>query len=398
MKQTLAYIAPVSTIAECEISVDTLDAAKDLHEAGKYYESVRGFLDGLNYKRDLRSKYGNVLDTKFCIPHGSVQINIEIENDEFRIYTDFLRLPQDSARRVAMLRAIGELNSRRLMLARVVKMGDNLRIEYHCPIEQTHTHKLYGLVNNICYVADRYDDELCDKFGAERITKPQTTPYADADVDRIYESLQQTGRYAIDTAMELTKERNHTGAWLMMSTIFFQFMYFARPKGMLIVDADKALSDLDDKLPTSEQVVRAIRQLEELMGRSKDELSRGLYDAHILMHQKNRASLQEIQEILEKGYEEATQSIQSGNYERVVLRLLHIIYRAYAHNVMPPQIDRLLVAALQDASAKPIEMGANILYKAVGKIMAAPSLDALGSVGGTSLWDKVQAFFKSLFN
>lgn len=397
MKQALAFIPPVVPAAECQLCVDTLDAAKDMHEAGKYAESVRGFVDGLG--RKLRSQYGNALGTTFRIPHGSAVINIEMTDDEFRVYTDFLRLPADTGRRVAMLRAVGELNARRLMLARVVKNGDDLRIEYHCPIAQTNTHKLYSLVNNICYVADRYDDELCDKFGAERITEPQTTPYAPADVERIYKALQKTGRYAIDTALEQTKERNHLLAWLMMSIAFFQFIYYADPKGMLAVEADKALTDLDDKLPTSEQVARAIRQLEELMGRSKEELAGSLYEAHILITQKNRASLQDIQESFEKGIEEATQSIQSGNYERVVLRLLHIIYRAYAHNVMPPQIDRVLVTALQDASAMPVEMAAHILYQGVRRIMEASSLQALGSASsGKSIWSKVVDVLKSLFS
>lgn len=397
MKQTLAFIPQIVPVPDCQLCVDTLDAAKELHSQGKYAESVRLFIDGLG--RNLRSKYGNALGTKFRIPHGSATINIELTDDEFLIYTDFLRLPSEPAKRVAMLRAVGELNARRLMLARVVKQEDDLRIEYHCPIDQTHTHKLYGLVNNICYVADRYGDELCERFGAEYITKPQISPYTASDVERIYKALQETGRYAIDTSLELTKDRNHIGAWLMMSTIFFQFVYYADPKGMLLVEADKALSDLDDKLPTSEQVTRAIRQLEEIMGRSKEELAKGLYEAQVLMTQKNRASLQEIQESFEKGYEEATQSIQSGNYERVVLRLLHIIYRAYSHNVIPPQIDRVLVAALQDASRMATEMSAHILYQSVSKVMNAKSLQTLGgSTSGPSIWNKVRELFKSLFN
>ncbi|MDO4706915.1 MAG: hypothetical protein Q4A61_00640 [Porphyromonadaceae bacterium] len=396
MKQALTFVPPVGSACECQLCVDTLDSAKELHYEGKYLQSILLFIDGLG--RNLRSQYGDAVERKFSIPHGSVLINIELTDSEFYIYTDFLRLPVDSGKRVAMLRAVGELNSRRLMLARVVKSGDNLRIEYHCPLEQTHTYKLYGVVNNICYVADRYDDELCLKFGAERITVPQTKLYSAEEVDRIYDALQRTGRYAIDTAQELTKERNHMGAWLMMSTVFFQFIYYADPKGMLAVEVDKALTDLDDKLPTSEQVTRAIRLLEELMRRDKGELAKGLYEAHVLMTQKNRASLQDIQEGMEKGYEEATQSIQSGSYERVVLRLLHVIYRAYNHNIIPPQIDKTLVIALQATSDTSIDMAAHILYRAVDRIVKASSLESVEIVEEQSLWSKVRGLFKRFFN
>ncbi len=50
-------------------------------------------------------------------------------------------------------------------------------MEYVCPLSQSHPHKLYFILRNICHIGDRYDDEFCAKFGAKRSYEPQVTPY-----------------------------------------------------------------------------------------------------------------------------------------------------------------------------------------------------------------------------
>lgn len=398
MKQTIPYIAPLVPHPQSSLRIDLLDEAKELYDSERYTEGLLRFLDGL--KDDLRGKYANPRGTSFSIPHDSWVIDIEFVEEEFRLKVDFLRLPQDSGKRLAILRQAGEMNLRRLMLARFVKHNDRLLIEYHCPISQTHPHKLYALIQNVCYVASRYGDELISKFNAERFTTPQITPYTPEQIQSIYAALQETGRYAIDTARELSQERNHIGAWLLMSTVFFQFVYYADPKGMLLLDIDKALTDLDDKLPTSEQVVRAIRALEELMSRTPEQLARGLYSTHTLISMRSRASLQDVQESLEKGYEEATQSIQSENYEQVICRLLHIIYRLYTHSHVPQKVDEMLSSALEKASGRPIAQACVILYSSIESIMNGTLGDPLDADEDQhrSIGSRILDFIKSLFN
>ena len=61
-------------------------------------------------------------------------------------------------------------------LPRFRKEGDKLKMEYVCPLSQSHPHKLYFILRNICHIGDRYDDEFCAKFGAKRSYEPQVTP------------------------------------------------------------------------------------------------------------------------------------------------------------------------------------------------------------------------------
>lgn len=366
MKQTLAFIPPIIPSTESPLSVEVLDEAKELYEAGKYKEAILRFLDGVDV--DIRKQFGNPQETSFVIPHGAIQVKIDIDDSQLTVSIDFLELPQGEGR-VAMMRQMVELNTRRLMLAHFVKRGDRMIIEYSCPLRETHPYKLYGLFNNFCHVGNEFSNEFSSKFGAKPLSQAQTTPYSHQDIERIHTAIQETGRYTLDTIKEYSLERNHTAAWIIASVWYLQFLYYAQPKGELYSEIDKALDDLDDDLPTSEQVIRASRQLEELMSRSTDQLALGLYYTKTFMSVKRRSSLQIIQENIEKGFEEATQSIQSGNFERAAIRMWHVIYRAYHHHDMQDDINHIFATALELSGGKPVEEGAKILYQAVSKIM-----------------------------
>lgn len=366
MKQVPIFIPPIISSTASTVSVDTLEQAEELHEQGRHIKAIHKFLDGLH--PEVRKKYGSADGRIFEIPHGSVVIRVELTDDTFSISTDYLRLPTDE-RRQPMMRQVLDLNTRRLMLTRFVCRDNILRLEYHCPLTDTHPYKLYSLVGNICFVANRHDDEFISKFGAERVVTPQVRPYSEESVRRLHSALQETGRYALDTVKEFTNERNHNGAWAVISTCFLQFLYYASPKGMLYLDVDKALTELDDNLPTSEQVIRAVATLEELMSRSPEELAKDMYYAEILSSDNNASTLPVIKDNFEKAYEDATTAVEHGNFERATVRLLHAIYRLYHHYDMQEDVNAVLVEALRTASAQPVEVGGKTLYLTVKNIM-----------------------------
>ena len=86
-----------------------------------------------------------------------------------------------------MLRQVADLTLNRLLLPRFRKEGDRLRMEYVCPLAQSHPHKIYFVLRNICHVGDRYDDEFCTKFGARtllRAAASRPTPAEEVRPDR----------------------------------------------------------------------------------------------------------------------------------------------------------------------------------------------------------------------
>lgn len=363
MKQALTYFAPIQAHKQTYMKVETLDKSKEIYDEGKHLESLHMFLDGLGVDR---KKYGNPEGTRFSIPHGSIVLDIEIEGDTFKIGTDFLRIPQEN--RIPMIRQVLQMNLEDLMLARFICRGDILRIEYSCPISLINTYKLYPLVRNICNTADEYDDIFCQEFGAERVYTPIITRYPDAELRRVYDAIQQIGREGIERVRELTDDRRHLMAWFMISATFIQIYHVAQPKGCLDADINKALVALDEQLPDSELVPRAVKTLEEILSRSYESIVADIYEAEMIISAKRRSSLKLLQNMTSNAYEAAAQAGQSGDYDAVYARLIHILYNAMRIMDMQDDLATVIESALKASSGKPIEEAALILYRAVDSI------------------------------
>lgn len=365
MKQTFTFISPVVDSTQSPVRTEAYEQSVDLYNQGEYVQAFHSLLDYLN--TDFRTKYGNADGTEFHIPHGSILVHIRIADGFFCIDADFLNLPEKG--RVAMLRQVADLNLNKLLLPRFVKDGDKLRMEYTCPLSQSHPHKMYFVLQNICHVGDKYDDEFCTKFGAVRCYEPQVIPYPQEEIDRIYEGIQTLGRETLEALKEYSVDRRYGYSWNVLDTTFYQISYFAHPQGQLLNDLDKAVNDMDADLPTEEVVAKGRAFLEKLLAVPKEKLVEDLYFVDMLVSTKHRSSLKNMQENFANVYKEATEAIQSENYERSAVRLLYIFYEAYFYNDVQNDINAIIAKALKKAGNQSVEKASEILYDAMDKIM-----------------------------
>lgn len=124
---------------------DLYEKSIDLYGEDKYVEAFHTLLDHLN--PEFRTKYGNTEGTEFHLPHGSIVVNVRIDDKMMYIDADFLNLPEKG--RVAMLRQVADMNINRLLLPRFTKEGDRLKMEYHCLLSESHPHKIVTILQNI---------------------------------------------------------------------------------------------------------------------------------------------------------------------------------------------------------------------------------------------------------
>lgn len=365
MKYVLNFFPPVKKSTQSSVQTDAYDLSVDLFNQNNYKEAFHSLLDYLN--PDFRKKYGNDSGTEFHIPHGSILVHILITESGFKISADFLTLPEKG--RIAMLRQVAELNTNNLLLPRFVKEGDSLKMEYCCSLAMSHPYKMYFVLQNICHIGDKYDDEFCTKFGALRCNEPQVTPYPQEEVDRIYESVQTICRETLDVVKESEAQRRYGYSWNLIDTALYQISYFASPQGQLSNDLDKAVNDMDAELPITELLTKGKAFLEKLIARPKEALAADLYFSDTLVSTKRRSSLKNVQENFASVYAEATEAMQTGNCERSAVRLLNTFYEAYFYNDMQDDINVIIANALQKAGGKSVEEASEILYKAMDKIM-----------------------------
>lgn len=363
MKTTHPFVAPVLGSTQSKVNMEAYEQAIDQYNEGNYLGAFYQLLDHLN--PEFRTKYGNANGTEFHIPHGSILVHIRIADDRLHISADFLILPEKG--RVAMLRQVADLNINRLMLPRFRKEDDRLMMEYACPLSQSHPHKLYFILRNICHVGDRYDDEFCTKFGAQRSYEPQVTPYPEEEVTRIYEAVRQTCRETLDAVKEYETERKYGYSWNVIDIALYKIAYFAHPQGQLLNDLDKAVDDMDKELPVAELVAKGKAFLERLLAMPREEMARDLYLVDTLVSTKRRSSLNNVQENFKEVYQEATEAIESENFERSTVRILYKFYEMYYYNDVQDDLNAVVAGALGKSAGKTMEEASEILYEALEK-------------------------------
>ncbi len=311
MKQSFPYIPTAADQQLVYTDGETMKEAVEAFENHDYLKSLQLLVDALD--GDFAERYGNADGTSFSIPHGSIVVHIRITADALHITADFLKLPQKG--RVAMLRCIAEMNINNLMLARFVKKGDFLQMEYSCPITDTHPHKIYAVIHNICAVGDHYDDELCTRFNAERCYTPRITPYTPEEVDAVYAGLHTVGEQALNAAAEYCSKRNYIYAWSVVAGAIQQFRFFANPQGQLINEIEKAVEAMNDERPLEELVSRGTTFLRKLLDMPKDYLAKDLYSVEMMVSLKAHSPLQSVQEDFEMLHEGVTEAMQRKDYD-----------------------------------------------------------------------------------
>ena len=194
MKQALTFTPPILSSTESKLNVEAFDASVEAFENHEYLKSFYALLDYIN--GDFRTKYGNVQGNEFHIPHGSIIVNIKLDEEKLSITAPFVALPEKG--RIPLLRQVAGLNFNAMDLATIYLRDNRLSFEYSCPIQLINPYKIYYILQEICCTGDKYDDEFETKFGAQRIYEPKTTPYDTASLENIYQAVQISCKECLD--------------------------------------------------------------------------------------------------------------------------------------------------------------------------------------------------------
>lgn len=241
MKQTLTFNPSTIASTASKLNVEAFDVSVEAFENQEYLKSFYALLDYIN--GDFRTKYGNVQGSEFNIPHGSIVVNIKLDDEKLTITAPFVALPEKG--RIPVLRQVAGLNFNAMDLAMIFLKGDQLYFEYSCPIQLINPYKIYYILEEICRTGDKYDDEFETKFDAKRIYEPKIQPYDDATLENIYNALQLSCKECLDAVKYFESSRKYGFVWNIVQTTLLKFMYFANPQGQLLNDMQKAIREMD---------------------------------------------------------------------------------------------------------------------------------------------------------
>ena len=366
MKQTLTFNVSLIRSTASKLYVDAFDSSKTAFDNKEYLKSFHYLLDYIN--PSLRQKYGNAQGTEFSIPHGSIVVNIKIENDELKVTAPFLKIPEKN--RVPLLRQTAVLNFRFIDLAKIELKDERLQFIYTCPLGLVDPFKMYYVLREICSTGDEYDDEFSTKFGAERIYEPRIVPYNAKTIDDVYNVVQHSCKECNEGLKYFEGERKYGFAWNIVACTLLKILYYAHPQGQLLNDLNKTIKDLDrEDIPLPEVVAIGKKQVERIQNMTKEQLAGYLYFVEIFVSDKRRSSLSNIQENFKNAYEKAALYMSQADYMACAVMIIYQFYNMYYYNDVQDDVNDLVVYAMTQSSGKSWEEAAEILYKAMDNIM-----------------------------
>ena len=144
------------------------------------------------------------------------------------------------------------------------------------------------------------------------------------------------------------------------------------PDGLVVFDAKGRITRMNKAALTllgMEAPAKGKAFLERLLAMPREEMARDLYLVDTLVSTKRRSSLNNVQENFKEVYQEATEAIESENFERSTVRILYKFYEMYYYNDVQDDLNAVVAGALGKSAGKTMEEASEILYEALEKIM-----------------------------
>lgn len=349
-----------------KFNIPAWDMCWKAYEDKQYARSIELLFDYIN--PELNKKYRSPDKKSYKIPHGSINVEIQIDDKKIFVKAPFLYVPRENT--VPLLRQITEINFNELCLAQIFLRENSLIFEYGCKIHESNPHKLHAVFKEICIAGDKYDDKFISYFGASHITKPEIKPFKQERAEICHKIVSDIIREAFKYVSYFENNRYFGSAWSTLASTMRQIDYYAHPQGQLRNELEQAIADMHtNKLNVSEIVVRAKAFLDKILKTDKKEFIKDLYDIEVFISYKNRSNLKDIQNNFQKPFERIQKAESSENFVDVSLETLYCFYNLYYNNDVQDDINAMLVDAFQRSSGKMWQEGGAILYEAITKIM-----------------------------
>lgn len=365
MKNTLKFHPSVVNSTVRKSSLEFFDKSVEAFENKKYQTSLNYLLDSID--PDIRNQQSKGQSTDYDIPHGPLLIQLKQDCDNLYISVPFVHL--SSKEPIAMLRQVMALNFNELDLTRLVKHDNGLYFSFSCPLAYSHPQKIRRVFEEICRVGQKYDYEFIDQFDVKRIIEPRFTCYTPEKVKYIQEMIHVSCKECLEGIKYFEVMRQFNDVWTLIRTTFLKLIYVAQPQGKLLHTLEKAISNMDRSLPLAELNAEGKDILEELQEKTVEEISADLYFSEIFITEKKHSNLQNLRESYEECYKQVSAWMESEDYRKVCLKIVHKLYETYYFNQVDDQLNTSFVKALSETSAQPWAVAAPVLYQLLDSIM-----------------------------
>lgn len=365
MKKTLLFYPSILLSKAHLSSPEIFDRSIEAFENEKYQTALNYLLDSINPA--IRANHPASDSGEQVIPHGPLQIRVKLDQENMYISASLVTLSPTAS--VAMMRQVAAINFNDLDLTRLVLQDKGLSFHFSCPLIYSHPQKIRRIFQEICHIGVKYDYKFRNEFQVARIEAPSFSPYTEEEVTYTYKTIQESCKTCFEAIRHFETLRQYNEIWLLLRTTFLQIDYVAHPQGKLCHILGDAISDMDRNLPLTELNADGKAVLLRLQEMTRQEIAEHLYRVQTFIPEKKRCNLQKLKEDYESCYKQVSVYMETGNYRKVCLSIIHKLYETYYFNQMDDELNALFVEVFKAISSQPWVVAAPILYQFLDNIM-----------------------------
>lgn len=385
MNTALTFDRTLRGSSQSKVDPAYWDTVLKLYEEGKYHDAVVGIIRYVN--PELLEKTGNKDQTRFVIPHGSIVVQIDIEDNHLYVKAPFLSTAD--AMKIPLLRQVAQINFSPLNLAKIFLEDDKLVFNYHCPLDLCEPYKMYEVFREICIYADSYDDEFIKKFGAKWLQEPVIKRFPKSEADLAWDKIQHYLKEGLEYIEHFEDKRNFAFCWDIIMITLMKIEYYAEPQGLYRNELEKMAGVLQGNIGITEKISRGKEFFRKLQDYSREDFDADIYEAQSFIPYKYRSTIENIRSNFEETYASARKERDGGDHIGATLSMQHIFLKLFFYNNVEDNISRPITEAMIKSSNKPWPEASAALWKAMEQIMSG-KLDAHDG-------RKKRGFFRSLF-
>ncbi|MEM9143394.1 MAG: hypothetical protein AAGA86_10435, partial [Bacteroidota bacterium] len=276
----------------------------------------------------------------------------------------------EKAKKVPLMRRLAELRMYPLNLTNLVLENDLVHFSFSCPINLCEPYKIYGVLREICYYADSYDDEFIHKFGAQHLQEPKITPITDSVKEEAYINYLNIVGNGLQRLAHYMETRHINNGRYSLNITLKQIEFYVEPQGYLRAVLEKAINNIfDGNTPIQTRLQKGKTSLERLKDYPKERFLEDLYQIATFVPYKYSGKKENIRKNWEDSYADAQDMIAHSRFEDAGNLLLSCFYGLFYYNLVDGEISKPITDALAQSSGLDWVQAAPILLQGMQAIM-----------------------------
>jgi len=336
----------------------------------RYQDSFYGLLDYIN--PSLRNKYGNTTQTQFKVPHGSVVVDITLANDSLSVSCPLVDISE--AARIPLLRKVAELNFHPLVLAQIKLSNNQLAFNYTATLDTSEPFKTYYVLKEICTTADRYDDELKEKFKAKNLIEPNVIYPTDDIATKAWTQVNEIINETFEYQTYFDSQRWFGSSLDFLVLALKRMDLCLQTQGFLKTETERLIGELgNNNVNLNDRVQTGRNFLKQVQQGGFDNFKKNLYQADTFIPERWRVNVDQVKSAIKNATAKTLQYHNDKNYIASVIESLYCIYDMFYKNNMDNAVNYIFIGALTNASGKTWAEASGILLSSLQTIESLPS-------------------------